>query len=137
MNYLNKQRRIEPIPEYIEEIASKTIGCALDVHTALGPGLLEKVYENCLIYELTENGFNVQSQVRLPIDYKKLHIKGAYRIDLLIENCLVIEIKTVEEINPIHQAQLLTYLKLSGYRLGLIINFNTTHLKNGLKRVVN
>ena len=131
-------RKIKPeaIPQYIEDIASKSIRCALDVHTALGPGLLEKVYETCLKYELQENGFEVTSQVRLPVNYKNNSLKNAYRLDLLVENCFVIEIKTVEKIRPLHQAQLLTYLKLSGYRLGFIFNFNTVHLKDGMKRVV-
>ncbi len=109
----------------------------MKVHTALGPGLLESAYEACLLHELRKNGFQAKSQVPLPVVYDGLELELGYRIDLLVEDLVVVELKAADAIHPIHEAQLLSYLKLSGKSLGLIINFHTVHLKDGIKRFVN
>lgn len=119
------------------DLSGKVIGLAMKVHTALGPGLLESAYEVCLEYELKKAGLRVERQKALPLIYNEVHLEAGYRLDLLVENKLIIEVKAVESIHPIHTAQLLTYLKLSHIQLGLLINFNTTHLKDGIKRVIN
>lgn len=121
----------------IENELSKTIiGCAIEVHRQLGPGLLESAYQECLYYELKSNGLSVQKEKPMPIVYKEVKLDHGYRIDILVENKVVIEIKTVEALNDIHTAQILTYLKLGNYKLGLLLNFHTDVLKNGIKRVV-
>lgn len=119
-----------------DALTEKVIGCAIEVHKALGPGLLESSYEQCLLYELLQTGIDAKSQVLLPIHYKGQQIDAGYRIDLLISNQLVIELKAVERLLPIHTAQLLTYLKLSGIKKGLLINFNVPRLGDGVKRLV-
>ena len=119
------------------DIATKIIGGALEVHKQLGPGLLESTYETCLAYELAQAGLSVQQQVALPVVYKEVKLNAGYRIDLLVEHKVIIEIKSVEALADIHTAQLLTYLKLKNLKLGLLINFNETLLKNGLRRIVN
>ena len=119
------------------ELSNKIIGCALKVHTELGPGLLENSYEECLYYELKTIGLKVEKQKSLPLVYKEVKLDSGYRIDLLVENLVVIEIKAVECFNDIHLAQVLTYLKLSKSKLGILINFNVKSLKDGIKRVVN
>lgn len=119
------------------EISSQIIGAAIEVHKHLGPGLLESSYEACLLFELRQMGLNVKSQVALPISYKGLRLEAGYRIDILVEEKVIIEIKAVDELADIHTAQILTYLKLTNLKLGLIINFNSVKLVNGLKRVVN
>ncbi len=119
------------------ELSGKVIGLAMKVHTALGPGLLESTYEACLEYELKKAGLKVEKQKALPLVYEEVHLECGYRIDLFVENQLIIEIKAVESLHPIHSTQLLTYLKLSNSKLGLLINFNVTHLKDGIKRIVN
>ncbi len=119
------------------ELSNLIIGCAIEVHRTLGPGLLESVYENCLLYELEEKGIFVERQVELPIEYKDKNLEVGYKIDLLVENKVIIELKSVKEIQPIHVAQLMTYLKLSDNKLGLLINFNEVKLVDGLKRIVN
>jgi GxxExxY protein len=124
------------IPAEIEKIATETIDAAYKVHTSIGPGLLESAYEACLIYELKKRGFIVESQVMLPITYDGMIINNSYRIDLLIDHCLIVELKVVEEIIPIHISQVLTYLRFSDQKLGLIINFNTRLIKDGIKRVI-
>lgn len=113
------------------------IGAALKVHSALGPGTLESTVAACLAYELAEAGLYVESQVRLPLTYKQLTIPAAYRVDFIIERCLVVELKCVERLLPVHVAQVLSYLKLSGLKLGLLINFNVPHLADGIRRVIN
>jgi len=118
----------------IENIATTTIDAAYNVYFNLGPGLLESVYESCLIHELKKKGLLVESQVRLPIFYDGICINEGFRLDLLIENCLIVEIKTVEAILPVHKAQLLTNLKLSGKTLGLLLNFNSAIFKEGIKK---
>ncbi len=113
------------------------IGCAIKVHRKFGPGLLESAYQECLFYELKKAGLNVQKEKPMPIIYDEVKLDHGYRIDLLVENKVVVELKTVEGFTDVHTAQVLTYLKLGNYRLGLLINFNVTLLKNGIKRIVN
>lgn len=120
----------------INKITETIIGCAIEVHKQLGPGLLESTYEACLYYELIKAGINVQRQVPMPLIYKEVRLEQGYRIDLLVENCIVLEIKMVEAIADVHMAQTLTYLKLSGAKVGLIINFNVLKLTTGIKRLV-
>jgi len=119
------------------EISYKIIGCAIDLHKTLGPGLLESVYEAALAYDLKEIGLNVQTQVPMPLVYKEVKQDVGYRLDIVVENKLILEIKSVENLAPVHFAQTLTYLKLSGLKLGLLINFNTKILKEGIHRIVN
>ncbi|MEH1778847.1 MAG: GxxExxY protein [Nostoc sp.] len=119
------------------DLSGVIIGCGMRVHTALGPGLLESAYEECLYYELRKNGLNVGKQVPLPLIYEEVKLDCVYRLDLIVENKVIIEVKSVESINPIHSVQLLTYLKLTHCKLGLILNFNVLHLKEGIKRVAN
>ncbi|MGM0945472.1 MAG: GxxExxY protein [Bacteroidota bacterium] len=114
----------------------KLLDACFKVHKALGPGLLENSYELCLAYELQKSGLQVATQVPMPILYEEVKLDAGYRIDLLVENSIVVEIKAVEEFHPVHMAQILTYLKLSGNRLGLLVNFNVGLLKNGIKRVI-
>lgn len=119
-----------------DELSNRVIGCALEVHKTLGPGLLESTYEQCLARELALAGIAFRLQASLPVNYKGIKLDCGYRIDLLVEEQLVVEAKSVEQLLPIHEAQLLTYLKLSGHHIGLLINFNVQLLKNGLKRFV-
>ena len=119
------------------EVSSKIIGAAIEVHKVLGPGLLESAYELSLERELQLQGLNVQRQIGLPLVYKDVKCDVGYRLDLLVENSVIVEIKSVEALNDVHLAQLLTYLKLSDCNLGLLINFNVARLKNGIRRVVN
>ncbi|MEQ8973309.1 MAG: GxxExxY protein [Coleofasciculus sp. C1-SOL-03] len=119
------------------EVSGKVIGLAMKVHTALGPGLLESAYEACLRYELNQAGLNFEPQKPLPLVYEEIRLECGYRVDLLVENKVMVELKAVDALHPIHTAQLLTYLKLSHHKLGLLINFNVIHLKDGIKRVVN
>ena len=120
----------------INEIAEIIIGAAIAVHKELGPGLLESTYEACLIYELVQSGLKVESQKSLPVCYRGVQVDCGYRIDLLVEDQIILELKAVEKMEPIHEAQLLWYLKLSGCKVGLLINFNTKLLKNGIRRLV-
>ncbi|MGY8910405.1 MAG: GxxExxY protein [Flavobacteriales bacterium] len=119
------------------EITEKIIGAAIEVHRTLGPGLLESAYQECLIYELKSLGLKVKKELILPIIYKDLILEHGYRIDLLVENKIVLELKTVDKFTEVHSAQILTYMKLGNYPLGLLINFNTKLLKNGIKRFIN
>ena len=119
------------------EITDKIIGAAIEVHRHLGAGLLESAYEECLCYELSQAGLSFIRQVYMPIHYKGIVLEAAYKMDILVEDTVVVEIKSVEATIPIHSAQLLTYLKSSGKHIGLLINFNVPILKDGLKRVVN
>ena len=119
------------------EISKKIIGCAIEVHRQLGPGLLESAYQECLLYELKQAGLKVQKEIPMPIVYKEVTLDHGYRIDLLVEERVVIELKTVEVLNDVHTAQVLTYLKLGDYRLGLLLNFHVSVLKNGIKRLIN
>jgi GxxExxY protein len=126
---------IEPIPKYVNDLANRTIGAALAVHTEVGPGLSEKAYELCLVEELGYKGINAKRQIYLPVKYKGCEVKAYYKIDLLVDNCLIVEIKTVESLSQIDSDQLLGYLKQSGHRLGLLLNFRTLHMRDGIKRV--
>lgn len=119
------------------KLTDKTLASAIEVHRILGPGLLESVYEYCLVEELRRNGLNVQRQVKLPIIYKGRNLEKDFFIDLLVEDKVVIELKAVEEVLPVHEVQLLTYLKLSEKKLGLLINFHVPILKQGVKRKIN
>jgi GxxExxY protein len=121
---------------HINTITGKVIQCAIEVHRVLGPGLLESVYEKCLAYELTKNGLNIETQKELPLRYKEVQLDCEFRLDIVVEKAVVIEIKSVEKILPIHEAQILTYMKLAGIKTGLLINFNVRLLKEGLKRFV-
>ena len=120
----------------IDKISETIIGGAIAVHRALGPGLLESAYEACLGYELIDRGLSVERQKALPVKYRGVNLDCGYRIDLLVERIIIIELKAVEKIDPIHKAQLLSYLKLSGCKLGLLINFNVRMLKSGIHRIV-
>jgi GxxExxY protein len=119
------------------EISKIIIGCAIEVHKQLGPGLLESAYQECLFYELKQKGLKVDKEKPMPIVYKEVKLDHGYRIDLLVENKVVIEIKTVEKLHEVHTAQVLTYLKLGNYKLGLLLNFDVSLLKNGIKRIIN
>lgn len=120
----------------INQITEKIIGCAIEVHKYLGPGLLESAYEECLVFELRKVGLNVERQKPVPVVYKDIKLDCGYRIDLLVENIVVIELKVVDAFNPVHEAQILTYMKFANKNIGLLINFNVTLLKNGIKRFV-
>ncbi len=120
----------------IEEMFKKILDCSFQVHTALGPGLFESAYEECLFYELTQLGLKVEKQKALPLVYKEVKLEAGFRIDLIVEDSIIIEIKAVESLSDIHLAQILTYLKLSKCKLGLLVNFNVKHLKNGIQRVI-
>jgi GxxExxY protein len=121
----------------INKITKGIIDAAIAVHRELGPGLLESTCEACLAYELAERGMKVEPQKALPVKYRDVRLDCGYRIDLLVEESIIVELKSVERLEPIHQAQLLSYLKLSGCKVGLLINFNVNLLKNGIKRLVN
>ena len=120
----------------IEKIFKIILDCSFKVHTALGPGLLEKTYEECLYYELKNTGLRVEKQKPLPLIYKEVKLEVGYRVDLFVEDKVIVEIKSVEKLIDTHLAQILTYMKLSKSNLGLLVNFNTKHLKNGIKRVI-
>jgi len=119
------------------EIATRIIGCAIDVHKSLGPGLLESAYQECLYYKLQKEGLSVVKEKAMPLVFEEVQLECGYRIDLLVENKVVVELKSVDQLSKVHLAQTLTYLKLGDYRLGLLINFNVTLIKNGVNRVVN
>ncbi|BAX82116.1 GxxExxY protein [Labilibaculum antarcticum] len=120
----------------IEEVFKKVLDCCFRVHTELGPGLLESAYEACLMYELQQEGLKVRKQVAVPLFYKDVELDVGYRIDLLVNNEVIIELKSVDSIADIHLAQILTYMKLAECKLGLLVNFNVKHLENGIKRVI-
>jgi GxxExxY protein len=121
----------------LNRISNIVIGCAIEVHSIVGPGLLELAYQKCMVYELRESGLNAQEQVEIPLRYKRLDVESAYRLDILVERELVLELKAVDQFEPVHTAQLLTYLKSGGFRLGLLLNFNVDSMRKGIKRVVN
>ena len=120
----------------MDKITENIIGAAIETHKTLGPGLLKSAYQECLFYESKTLGYYVQKEVSLPIIYKDININHGYRIDLLVEN-IIVELKTVEQLTDVHSAQILTYMKLGNYPLGLLLNFNTKLLKNGIKRFIN
>ncbi len=119
------------------EIGEAVLGAAMKVHSAVGPGLLESVYETCLTHELRIQGFDVQRQVALPVEYDGQRIDAGFRLDILVAEKVVVEVKAVERTAPIHTAQILTYLKLGGFKLGYLLNFNVVHMRDGIKRLVN
>ena len=121
----------------INQLSNKVIGAAIEVHKALGPGLLESAYEECLRHELNLRGLSFKRQKSLSVIYKGLKLNCGYRLDIVVENAIILEMKSCEKIEPIHKAQLLTYLKLTGLQLGLILNFNVTALRYGIVRIVN
>jgi GxxExxY protein len=121
----------------LNAITERIIGCAINVHSALGPGLLESTYEVCLIHELGKQEMKVRSQVALPVVYDGIRLDAGYRIDLLVEDQIIVELKAIDRLLPIHEAQLISYLKLSGKKIGLLINFNVRLLRDGIKRLAN
>jgi len=121
----------------LKHITEQIIGAAITVHRALGPGLLESAYEACLLYELTQQGLKVEAQKPLPVVYREVKFDCGYRLDLLVEDTVIVELKSVDRLAPIHTAQVISYLKMSGCKVGLLINFNETLLKNGIVRKVN
>jgi GxxExxY protein len=120
-----------------QKLSYSVVGAAINVHKELGPGLLEKAYQECLCYEIAKLGLQVEKEIAMPLVYKGVQLECGFRLDILVEDCLVVETKAVSVINEMHLAQLLSYLKQGDYRLGLLINFNTVVLKNGIQRVVN
>jgi len=118
------------------ELSNKVIGCAIEVHRALGPGLLESAYQQCLCHELRQNNISFEVEKALPVNYKGCRLDCGYRIDILVENEIILELKSVEKLQPIHEAQILSYMKLAGVKQGFLINFNVTVLKEGLKSFV-
>lgn len=122
---------------YTNEITQKIIEYSIKIHKSLGPGLLESAYQECLFYELQKNEIKAEKEKSIPLVYESIKLESGFRIDLFVENKVIVEIKSVEKLNDVHLAQILTYLKLTKCRIGLLINFNTTRLVDGLKRVVN
>lgn len=122
---------------YLNSLTKKIIGCAIEVHKGIGPGLLESAYEECLCYELNQTGLLFQRQVELPVRYKDVKLDCGYRLDVIVENQVILEVKAVDAIIPIHEAQLLSYLRMLDKRVGLILNFHSTIMKYGVKRIVN
>jgi GxxExxY protein len=120
----------------LNDLTYKIIGCVYKVHSELGPGLLESTYEVCLEHELLKAGLFVERQKALPVVYDGLKLDAGYRIDLLVNNLVILELKSVDEVAPVHTAQVMTYLKLSGLKLGLLLNFNVTQMKTGIKRII-
>src|SRR5687768_10883080 len=126
----------ETTSEEIERVAHEIVDAAFKVHAKLGPGLLESTYRAVMTYELRKRGLEVKCEVPVPVVYEEVRLDAGYRLDMLVNDCVVIELKAVEKLIPLHDAQLLTYLKLTGYRLGMLINFNTKLIKDGIKRIV-
>ena len=120
----------------LNKITGKIIGCAIEVHRLLGPGLLESAYEECLAYELSSIGLKAERPKHVPVIYKEIHLECGYRIDILVEDLVIIELKTVENFCPVHEAQILTYMKFAQKRIGLLLNFNVTVLKDGIRRYI-
>ena len=123
--------------EELDKITQAIIGAAIQVHQTFGPGLLESAYEACLAFELVELGYKIEKEKPLPLVYKTMELDCAYRLDLLVEDKVIVEVKAVDQLMPIHQAQVLSYLKLSGCKIGLLINFNVKLLKTGIQRIIN
>jgi GxxExxY protein len=123
--------------QQVNELTERIIGAAIEVHRVTGPGLLESAYQECLCYELSRSGLEFKRQVQMPVAYKGLKLDCGYRLDLLVEDSVIVELKSVDHLLPIHSAQLLTYLKLSGRKVGLLMNFNEPVLKDGLRRLAN
>lgn len=130
-------RNFEIIPPHTDEIAKAILDSAYQVHTILGPGLLETVYEACMVHQLNLRKIIVKSQITLPVIYKGIEVDSGYRLDMIVDDCIIVEIKSTDGINPVHCSQLLTYLKLTNKRLGLLLNFNVVHMRDGIKRIIN
>ncbi len=128
-------KNYERIPQSVEDVGRAVLNAAFKVHTALGPGLLESVYQTCTAYEVTQSGLVVATEVALPVVYKEVKLDAGLRLDMLVNNCVIVEFKAVETVLPIHTAQVITYLKMTGIRLGFLINFNVIRLKEGIKRI--
>lgn len=126
----------QPVPPDVEKVGKAVLDSAFKVHTALGPGLLESVYETTLTYEIRKSGLTVANQLPVPILYDGQKLEAGFRLDVLVENCVIVELKSVENMNPVYEAQIMTYLRLSEKRLGFLINFNVKRLKDGIKRFV-
>jgi GxxExxY protein len=126
----------QPVTPEVEKIGKVILDAAFKVHTTLGPGLLESVYETTVAYEIRKSGFSVATQVTVPIIYDGQKLESGLRLDMLVEKCVIVELKAVETMNPVYEAQIMTYLRLSAVRLGFLINFNVKHLKDGIKRFV-
>ena len=126
----------EPVSAELDQLAKSVVDAAFKVHSLLGPGLLESVYEICLCYELSRRGIRFQRQLNLPVVYDSIRLDAGLRIDVLVEGCLIVELKAVEEMHPLFEAQVMTYLKLADKRLALLINFNTIRIKDGIQRIV-
>ena len=123
--------------DQLNAVTEQIIGAAMDVHRLIGPGLLESAYEVCLAFELRARGFRVEQQKPLPVIYKEVKLDCGYRLDMVVNECVIVEVKAVEKLNPVHDAQLLSYLRLLNYRVGLLLNFHCTMLKHGIRRIVN
>lgn len=137
MSMNSPQRTQRNAEENLDTISGSVVDAAMKVHSALGPGVLESAYEVCLKHELHKRNIAVRSQVELPVVYDGIRLDAGYRIDLLVAESIVVELKSIDKLSPIHEAQLLSYLKLSNLQVGLLINFNVIHLKDGIKRLVN
>ncbi len=144
LNYLQRKERFNFLTTEttekmlsVNKITETIIGCAIKVHSALGPGLLESAYQQCLFYELKKSGLKVEKEKALPVIYEEVELECGYRLDFLVENRIIVELKAVDALTDIHLAQMLTYLKLSECEIGLLINFNVTQLIKGIKRVIN
>ena len=124
-------------PMTIDEVTHRVIKAAMAVHSAIGPGLLEKAYDACLYYELRKDGLQFEHQLKVPVSYQGIRIDAGFRVDYLVEKCVLVELKAVEKIHPVHSAQVLSYLRLTGLTVGLLINFNVVHLRDGIHRKVN
>lgn len=136
MNTAPTKRVVQPIPLEVERIGKVVLDAAYKVHTVLGPGLLESVYQTAMKHVIEKNGVQVETEVKLPIMFEGVKLESGLRIDMLVANCVIVELKAVEKMNPVYEAQLLTYLRLSGTRLGYLINFNVPHLKDSIQRFV-
>jgi GxxExxY protein len=132
----SSKKVFQPVAPEVERVGKAVLDAAFKVHTALGPGLLESVYETTTAYEVRKAGLSVATQVALPILYDGQKLDAGFRLDMLVEKCVIVELKSVETMNPVYEAQIMTYLRLSGVRLGFLINFNVKHLKDGIKRFV-
>ena len=128
---------VDPVTERINLLTEKIIGCGIEVHKAIGPGLLESAYEECLCYELAHNGLKFRRQVPLPVVYKGVNLDCGYKLDIIVENLVILEIKAVDRLIAIHEAQLLSYLRMLNMKIGLLLNFHSSVLKDGIKRIVN
>ena len=133
---MHKGEEFEPVPPLTELAAKQVVDAGLAVHRTLGPGLMESVYEACLAHELRQRGIRLETQVDRPVVYDGVELDAAYRLDMIVEDCLIVELKAVDALTVLHKAQLLTYVKLTGYRLGLLINFNVPVIKKGIKRIL-